>query len=85
VDFGLAVLTFEAAGMVIRLLLLRGLVGNPTFGACEYHCRLRSAGHPGSMLPDSPVFQPGSRAQLRQQTASMSSDLSAPSHRHRAT
>jgi hypothetical protein len=30
------------------------------------------------MLPDSPVFQPGSRAQLRQQTASMSSDLSAP-------
>ena len=60
-DFGLAVLTFEAAGMVIRLLLLRGLVGNPTFGACEYHCRLRSAAHPGNMLPDSPVFQPGSR------------------------
>ena len=57
-DFGLAVLTFETAGMVIRVLLLRSLVGNPTVGACEYHYRLRSAGHPRSMLPDSHIFQP---------------------------
>ncbi len=39
VDFGPAVLTFETAGMVIRVLLLRGFVGSPT-------------AHLRSMLPD---------------------------------
>jgi len=52
VDFGLAVMTFETAGMVIRVLLLRGFVGSPTFGAGEYYCGLRSAVHLRSMLPD---------------------------------
>jgi len=52
VDFGPAVLTFETAGMVIRVLLLRGFVGSPTFGAGEYYCGLRSAAHLRSMLPD---------------------------------
>ena len=51
-DFGLAVLTFETAGMLIGMLLLRGLVGSPTFGAGEYYCGLRSAAHLRSMLPD---------------------------------
>ena len=51
-DFGLAVMTFETAGMVIRVLLLRGFVGSPTFGAGEYYCGLRSAVHLRSMLPD---------------------------------
>jgi len=52
VDFGLAVMTFETAGMVIRVLLLRGFVGSPTFGAGEYYCGPSSAAHLRSMLPD---------------------------------
>jgi hypothetical protein len=50
-DFGLAVLTFETAGMLIGMLLLRGLVGSPTFGAGEYYCGLRSAAHLRSISP----------------------------------
>jgi hypothetical protein len=62
VDFGLAVLAFETAVMLVRMLLLRSLIERAALRAGKYHRDLSSAGHTRNMHPHSRVCQQGKGA-----------------------
>lgn len=58
VDLDPANLAVEAAGMLVRMLLLGHGVGHPAIGAVEMFGRPNATGHPGNMPRESSIFQP---------------------------